>query len=976
MPAFLLLLPFTSAGATSPFLMRVCTTPLRTHCSPATSHLPLHTHARTQHAARDSLDDNDAITKDGGRAAIIAANHNPFLKHVTFSDSSGGDYDTTEATRTAIYTPVIKADPDAEFARMKAALETDGGGAGNGGLTPAQTAIFLQTAISGDIERATFFLQQLVSIDKRKERADQPTLQGRLRTGDFAALPDAWLNRETEKNRYGDDVEVEQKVKDARTAATLAAIKTAGHASAPPTALQAFAFDLHKVAGKAKLPVFGSNASLLTALAAANKPQLSNTLVFKAATEHFWQSSAKYFFWAAAATHLVELALVLFVALEHKYWTAVPSPAVTSALWFIAVAAGVQAVGVAAEMAGALAKRHFFQQVANVWFVLRTVRVVLALAACCLVLGALPPAAAGPHPFAGNGSLANSSGAAAAGTADSTTTATTTTSTFTTTTTTSTPAGALPPAIMTVEEAGATAAVFAWVSLTTCFGSLYYLLPHPKFGPLVLMIVRILADTWRFIFVLLIVTVGLAVSMLVNARGAHQGGGGGVGFGDDDADAMLFASPTGSLLHSVGYFVFGALDFEGINALAGSPYASAAISMLLGGFVLLVMLMNLLIALLSDSYERAQDEAEAMFWLSKLQIVVAIQHSPARLGWYVLRTWVPYVALGLVALAGWAVVYFCRLLCGWFFWREGKAAPFGLDGTFESLWDWYDETLMEPANPFDYFNDEYDGPGSTPEELAVLIPKTATVHSKPDQWQGMLSDIKAAVHGATKDIKENIKEELKLHHAAVAAPQQAGSGSSSGGSSNTGGAPQTEQGPLQEVGAKASIAALEAKVAASIGALGEKIETKHATLEAKLTKASADARASNVALEEQLASGNTALEKKLVAGNAALEAKVAALEKKLSIVIEMLSQRNDAADGNAAGMVKQTMIVERMVPTAQAGSLVVSTPAKDADDEYTGFQGIDTPGAESSNGGGARLNISAAAAEISPQEFGFGTGDF
>jgi len=251
------------------------------------------------------------------------------------------------------------------------------------------------------------------------------------------------------------------------------------------------------------------------------------------------------------------------------------------------------------------------------------------------------------------------------------------------------------------------------------------------------------------------------------------------------------------------------------------------------------------------------------------------------------------------------------------------------------------------------------GAGSTPKELAVLIPKTATVHSKPDQWQGMLSDIKAAVHGATNDIKENFKEELKLHHAAVATPPQAGSSSS-----NTGGALQTEQGPLQEVGTKASNATLEAKVAASIGALGEKIETKHATLEAKLTKASADARASNVALEEQLA-----------AGNAALEAKVAALESKLSIVIELLSQRNDAAGGNASGMVKQTMTVERMVPAAQAGSLVVSTPATDADDEYTGFQGIDTPVA-SRSGGGARLHISAAAAEISPQEFGFGTGDF
>eukprot|EP00729_Bicosta_minor_P019535 gene19535-22295_t len=365
--------------------------------------------------------------------------------------------------------------------------------------------------------------------------------------------------------------------------------------------------------------------------------------------------------------------------------------------------------------------------------------------------------------------------------------------------------------------------------------------------------------------------------------------------------------------------------------------------------------MNLLIALLSDSYERAQDEAEAMFWLSKLQIVVAVQHSPARLGWYVLRTWVPFVALGLGLVVGGAAVLLLRLLCGCFFWREGNAAPFGLDGKFGSLADWYWETLMEPAHPFDYFVEYLDGPGSTPKELAVLIPKTATVHSKPDQWQGMLSDIKAAVHGATNDIKENFKEELKLHHAAVATPPQAGSSSSS----NTGGAPQTEQGPLQEVGTKASNAALEAKVAASIGALGEKIE-------AKLSKASADARASNVALEAKVAS---------------LESTLATTVSALAEILALVKQNNNAAQATstAGGMVEQTMTststVKRMVPAAQAGSLVVSTPAIDADDEYTGFQGIDTPVA-SRSGGGARLHISAAAAEISPQEFGFGTGDF
>ena len=81
------------------------------------------------------------------------------------------------------------------------------------------------------------------------------------------------------------------------------------------------------------------------------------------------------------------------------------------------------------------------------------------------------------------------------------------------------------------------------------------------------------------------------------------------------------------------------------------------------------------------------------------------------------------------------------------------------DKTVKAISKWYKQTLMDPANPFEYFKSgvntgtvvnnktvfEPVGPGGIPMHLAVMIPFDATPNSKPDKWQGMLFDVKNTV---------------------------------------------------------------------------------------------------------------------------------------------------------------------------------------------------------------------------------------
>jgi hypothetical protein len=75
-----------------------------------------------------------------------------------------------------------------------------------------------------------------------------------------------------------------------------------------------------------------------------------------------------------------------------------------------------------------------------------------------------------------------------------------------------------------------------------------------------------------------------------------------------------------------GLFVFGAFNPAVLDAT--TDFTAAALVMAVAGLVLSVLLMNLLIAILSDSYERVQDQAISMYWHSLSQVIITTERAP------------------------------------------------------------------------------------------------------------------------------------------------------------------------------------------------------------------------------------------------------------------------------------------------------------------------------------------------------------
>jgi len=423
---------------------------------PAFLPLPLPSPHCTQ---RCSLERNSQITKPGRTQFIetIIKSANFTLQKVYFDDAIGGTFIPSDAAHDKFYPNRLADDMDGEIARVQAC------GQDAHGLTTTQTSLFLQSVIASDPTLALEFLKTMAMISPVDPKTLEPTkdvLLGRLKGGDFVPV----------------DLEVLQGNKrNADAAANKASlqksIRSSERSNVPKTKLHGFWFSLVDLVGKPVWPVFGNNKSTFHALAFAEKPELTDQLVFRAAADYLWRTSVQYFFRAATMLHMWELALVMFIALEHKQWAAHPTAAVHTSLWLLVSFASVEAVGAGVQLVGAIRQRVFWQQLNDAWFVLNLCRIVLVLVSGEAVLSAV--AAIAEH---------NSWTDAAALSTNLTNASTSTSTTFTTTTFTTTTHG-IP--LLGRKEAGAVAVEFAYVVITTCFGTLYYLLPHRKFGPLV-----------------------------------------------------------------------------------------------------------------------------------------------------------------------------------------------------------------------------------------------------------------------------------------------------------------------------------------------------------------------------------------------------------------------------------------------------------------------------------------------------------
>jgi hypothetical protein len=431
---------------------------------------------------RCSLERNSQITKAGRTQFIetIIKSANFTLQKVVFDDAIGGTFERSEAACDKVYANRLADDMDGEIARVQAALAT--GGQDAHGLTTTRVSMFLQSVIASDPTLALEFLKTMAMIspvDPNALEAMKDVLLGRLKGGDFVPV-DLEVLQPRQTDIYGDrlDADAIKSNVDAAKASIQKSIRSSERSNVPKTKLHGFWFSLVDLVGKPVWPVFGNNKSTFHALAFAEKPELTDQLVFRAAADYLWRTSVQYFFRAATMLHMWELALVTFIALEHKQWAAHPTAAVHTSLWLLVSFASVEAVGAGVQLVGAIRQRVFWQQLNDAWFVLNLCRIVLVLVSGEAVLSAV--AAIAEH-----NSWTDAAALSTNLTNASTSTSTTfTTTTFTTTTTTgSATTHGIP--LLGRKEAGAVAVEFAYVVITTCFGTLYYLLPHRKFGPLV-----------------------------------------------------------------------------------------------------------------------------------------------------------------------------------------------------------------------------------------------------------------------------------------------------------------------------------------------------------------------------------------------------------------------------------------------------------------------------------------------------------
>jgi hypothetical protein len=184
------------------------------------------------------------------------------------------------------------------------------------------------------------------------------------------------------------------------------------------------------------------------------------------------------------------------------------------------------------------------------------------------------------------------------------------------------------------------------------------------------------------------------------------------------------------------------------------------------------------------------------------------------LGWYLVSRWLPFIVLGPLAFAGGLVLAGGRkVLCCVGGSDADDAQQPAIDGdvdaaTADAEFDaaaasvvqaadasttkaddaapakaaersrkaWYMDMATQLINPFDYFTYELaqvtgklpadgqivvkNGAGSTAQQAVVMIPATASLDDDPDEWQGMLKNMKDTVVGSEANLEAKLTLEI------------------------------------------------------------------------------------------------------------------------------------------------------------------------------------------------------------------------
>ena len=143
-------------------------------------------------------------------------------------------------------------------------------------------------------------------------------------------------------------------------------------------------------------------------------------------------------------------------------------------------------------------------------------------------------------------------------------------------------------------------------SISMWFNLLFHLRAFESTGPLVSMILRIAHDMKSLIFVVIIVIIGFSQAFWLLSSG----------FGKDE---LPFATVSSSFLHSFSFMLgeYDAQSFDGLPLERFAVFLSTFFMVLVS-----LLLLNLLIALMGDSYADVREKGQAQWRLEQINLII------------------------------------------------------------------------------------------------------------------------------------------------------------------------------------------------------------------------------------------------------------------------------------------------------------------------------------------------------------------
>lgn len=142
-------------------------------------------------------------------------------------------------------------------------------------------------------------------------------------------------------------------------------------------------------------------------------------------------------------------------------------------------------------------------------------------------------------------------------------------------------------------------------SILIWFKILYFMRPIPETGPLVSMTMQIIKDIRVFIIVLFCVMTGFAQALWL--------------LSNDDSDSH-FGTIKNSFLNAYLYTLGQNIDLSTFDNSASPPFAIFLLSVFL--LMMMILMLNLLIALMGDTFSNARELGDALFLKEQASIIV------------------------------------------------------------------------------------------------------------------------------------------------------------------------------------------------------------------------------------------------------------------------------------------------------------------------------------------------------------------